>query len=369
MPKPYRSLVSGAGHLGREDTRADSGGPGGGLLTTDIPPDYDIEPRRKNPLSRLSGGVGNERVDRVADDISDFRLFVRMVTAGSLSETARRLNSSLPAMSRRLSAMESRLGARLVDRSTRRFLLTEEGKLLYERALGILHDIDQVEAEVGARSSSPRGHLRVGAPLEIGRRRIAPLIGAFCQQYPDITVELVLDDTRVDVIGNGLDVALHVDPLREGDVIARLLLASRRSICASPTYLERCGVPQVPADLADHDCIRYVRGRHLYDHWTFVENGEPLEVRVRGTLITSSTEVMHDWALAGLGIGIKAHWDIEQDIAEGRLVELLAHFAVNPIDLYLIYPTRSHMPRRARVFIDYVVNELKNRPDGSIATG
>ena len=308
-------------------------------------------------------------MDDVADDISDLRLFVRMVTAGSLTETARRLNSSLPAMSRRLSALENRLGARLIERSTRRFVLTEEGTLLYERALGILSDIDQVEAEVGARTRSPRGHLRVGAPLEIGRRRLAPLIGAFCRQYPEVTVELVLDDGRADVIANDLDVALHVDPLREGDVITRLVLASRRVICASPGYLERCGVPQRPADLADHDCIRFVRGHHVYDRWTFVENGEPLEVRVQGSLSTSSAEVLHDWALDGLGVGIKAHWDVEQDIAEGRLVELLISFAANPIDLYVIYPTRSHMPRRVRAFIDFVVDALKSRPGVLTAAG
>ena len=331
-------------------------------------PACDIEPRGRLTRSRLLAFLASQRVDVVADDISDLRLFVRMVTAGSLSETARRLHSSLPAMSRRLSAMENRLGARLIDRSTRRFVLTEEGTLLFERSLGILHDIDQIEAEVGARTRAPRGHLRVGAPLEIGRRRLAPLIGVFCRQYPDVSVELLLDDARADVVGNDLDVALHVDPLREGDVITRLVLASHRVICASPDYLDRCGVPQKPADLADHDCIRYVRGHHVYDRWNFVADGKPLEVRVRGSLCTSSAEVMHDWTLAGLGVGIKARWDIEQDIADGQLVELLAPFADNPIDLYVIYPTRRHMPRRVRVFIEFVVDALKSRP-GATAPG
>lgn len=295
----------------------------------------------------------------VADEISDLRLFVRMAAAGSLSETARRLNSSLPAMSRRLSAMERRLGARLIDRSTRRFALTEEGALLYERSLAILNDIDQVEAEVSARTRSPRGHLRVGAPMEIGRRRIAPLVGAFCRQYPDVTVELILDDAPADVVGNNLDLALHVNPPTEGEVVTRVLLPSRRVVCASPAYLERCGRPERPADLAEHDCLRLVRGHQVYDRWTFVDDGEPIEVRVRGSLATSSAEVMHDWALAGLGVGLKALWDIEGDLTEGRLVELLAPFAANPINLYVIYATRSHMPRRVRVFIDFVVDALK----------
>ncbi len=298
----------------------------------------------------------------MTDEISDLRLFARMVSAGSLSETARRLNSSPPAMSRRLARMESRLGARLIERSTRRFVLTEEGALLHDRSLGILNDIDQAEAEVSARTRSPHGHLRVGAPLEIGRRRIARLVAAFCQQHPDVTVELVLDDAPADVIANDLDIALHTDQPTDGEVVTRLLLASRRIACASPAYLDRFRRPERPIDLAEHNCIRLVRRRQIYNCWPFVENGEPVEIPVRGSLSSTSGEVVHDWTLAGLGIGLKAHWDIEDDLAEGRLIELLAPFASNPINLYVIYPTRSHMPRRVRVFIDFVVDALKSRP-------
>lgn len=297
----------------------------------------------------------------MADDISDLRLFVRMASAGSLSETARRLNSSLPAMSRRLAALENRLGARLIDRSSRRFVLTEEGALLYERSLRILDDIDEVEAEISTRRGSPQGHVRVGAPLEIGRRRIAPIIGEFCRSYPDVTVELVLDDLPADVVGNDLDLALHVNQPADGEVVTRLLLESRRVVCAAPSYLDKHGRPARPADLAEHDCIRLVRRFQVYDRWTFVEQGQPIEVRVRGSLSSSSSEVMHDWMLAGHGIGLKALWDIEDDLAEGRLVEVLAPFASNPINLYVLYPTRSHVPPRVRVFIDFVVQALKSR--------
>jgi DNA-binding transcriptional LysR family regulator len=293
------------------------------------------------------------------DDISDLRLFVRMVAAGSLSETARRLNSSLPSMSRRLSALENRLGARLIDRSTRRFAVTEEGSLLYERALLILTDIDQLEAEVGAHTKAPRGHIRVGAPTEIGRRRIGPLVAAFSRQYPDVTVELVLDDSHADVVANDLDLALHVDEPVDSDIVTRLLLPSRRVVCASPDYVARHGAPQRPADLLDHDCIRLVRGHQVYDRWSFAENGKPIEVQVRGSLSTSSAEVLHDWALAGHGIALKALWDVEEDLADGSLVELLAPFFDNTINLFVIYPTRSHLPNRVRVFIDFVVGALK----------
>ena len=297
----------------------------------------------------------------MADEISDLRLFLRMVAAGSLSETARRLNSSTPAMSRRLSAMENRLGARLIDRSTRRFTLTEEGAVLHERGVLILAEIDQLEAEVGARTQAPRGRLRVGAPMEIGRRRIAPLGGAFSRLYPDVTVELMLDDSRADVIGDDLDLSIHVDQPMDSDIITRLVLPSRHAICASPDYLARRGCPETPADLLRHDCVLLLRGHQVLDRWTFVENGKPLEIRVRGALLTSSAEVMHEWVLAGHGVGLKAFWDVEDDLAEGRLVEVLAPFTDSKINLYLIYPTRRHLPNRVRVFIDFVVGGLTAR--------
>jgi DNA-binding transcriptional LysR family regulator len=281
-----------------------------------------------------------------------------MVAAGSLSETARRLNSSLPAMSRRLSAMEARLGARLVDRSTRRFVLTEEGSILYDRGVGILALLDEAEAEVESRSSVPHGHIRVGAPAEIGRRRFVPLIGEFSKLYPRVTVELVLTDDRMDVIGDELDVGLQIDAPLDGSIIVRKLLSSRRVVCASPDYISEHGMPKRPEELLQHDCIRLVRGRHVFDCWTFAEAGKTREVQVRGSLLTNNAEVVHDWALMGRGIVLKALWDIEDDLRTGRLVELLAPFSDDAINLYVTYPTKSHLPRRVRVFIDFIFAKI-----------
>jgi DNA-binding transcriptional LysR family regulator len=296
----------------------------------------------------------------MSDEMSDLRLFVRMAAAGSLSETARRLNSSLPAMSRRLSAMEARLGVRLVDRGTRHFVLTEEGSVLYERGIGIVAELDAAEAEITANVSAPQGHIRVGAPLEIGRRRIAPLIAEFAKRYPRISIELVLDDSPFDVLGDDLDVGLLSDQPTDGNVISRQLLASRRVVCASPDYIAAHGVPQRPEDLLQHDCIRLVRGRHIFDRWTFIENGQPREVHVRGTLMTNNAEVMHGWALMGRGLVLKALWDIEDELKDGRLVEVLAPFTDSAINLYAVYPTRTHLPPRVRVFLDFVIASIND---------
>jgi DNA-binding transcriptional LysR family regulator len=292
------------------------------------------------------------------DEINEIRLFVRMVAAGSLSETARRLNSSLPAMSRRLAGLEKRLGVRLVDRSTRRFTLTEEGSRYHDRVVKILADLDEAEAEVSAKVASPQGHIRVGAPLEIGRRRFAPLIAEFSKKYPHITIELSLNDAPIDVIGDDLDIGLHLDQQAVDNTISRKIVSSRRVVVASPDYLAKHGTPAKPDDLLAHECICLVRGRHIFDRWIFSEGGKIREVQVRGALMSDHAEIVHGWALMGCGIALKALWDIEDDLETGRLVEVLAPYSASEINLYVFYPSRSHLPQRVRVFIDFLVASM-----------
>ena len=295
--------------------------------------------------------------DRITD-VSDLKLFVRIVAAGNLSETARRLNSSLPAISRRLTAMEARLGVRLVDRGPRHFNLTEEGTLYYEGGSAVLAELEQLESNVSARSSTPFGRLRVGAPLEIGRRRLAPLVAEFLKLYPHVSVELVLTDSRIEVTSDELDVALHVDEPNDSTIIVRKLLSSQRVACASPTYLAEKGTPERPEDLSGHSCLCLLRGRRLYNQWPFQINGVRKEFFVQGGLSSSSAEVLHDWVLSGHGLAIKAHWDVEADIHAGRLVEVLGAYRCNNINLYATYATRVHLPRRVRLFLDFISSSL-----------
>jgi DNA-binding transcriptional LysR family regulator len=292
------------------------------------------------------------------DEISDLRLFTHLVAAGSLSEAARRWDSSPPVMSRRLAALEARLGVRLITRTSRRFTLTEEGALLHERALKIVADIAEAEAEASAKVESPRGRIRVGAPMQIGRQLIAPIIARFTDRYPGVSVQLVLSDAGLEVIDDELDIAIRNGLPGDQNVVARKLLSSRHVVCATPAYLKRHGTPKTPEDLHGHNCIRLVRGRQIFDRWVFEEAGQRREVQVTGTLSTTSGEVVRDWALAGKGIAFKALWDIAEDLGSGKLRECLAAFSCSEIKLYAILPTRVHMPPRLRAFVDFLAAQL-----------
>src|ERR1700761_6103951 len=294
----------------------------------------------------------------MADEISDLRLLIQMVAAGSLSEAARRLQSSPPVMSRRLAAMEARLGVMLVSRSSRRFVLTEEGSLLYQRALKILADIDEAEAEAATKGKEPRGTLRVSAPLQIGRRLIAPLIGRFVERYPEIDAQLSLSDSDFDIVGEELDVALTVGTPSDPDLVMRRLLVSRKIICASPAYLSKFGMPTRPEDLLKHNCIRKLRGRRVMDTWRFLDERGHRDIRVNGSLATDSGEVMHEWLLNGRGVGQKALWDIEEDLETGRLVECLAGFSDDRLELCASFVGRPYLLPRTRVFVDFIAEAL-----------
>jgi DNA-binding transcriptional LysR family regulator len=294
----------------------------------------------------------------MADEVAEIRLFVEIIKSGNLSAAARALNSSPAAMSRALSSLESRLGVRLVTRTSRSFELTEEGSLFYERCQRIVIDIAEAEAEASSKTGSVKGKLRVGAPNELGRRLVAPLIAKFVQKFPEVQVHLTLSDSGLDVIDDGLDVALRIGLPDDSSVIARKVLSTRRIVCASPAYFKRHGIPSHPEDLKQHDCIRLVRGRRVMDSWIFQEKGKRFDVAVNGKLTTTSGEVMHNWVRAGMGIGLKASWDLLPELAEGTIVQCLEPFWCDQIDLFAICANRRHQPPRIRAFLDFTARTL-----------
>jgi DNA-binding transcriptional LysR family regulator len=301
----------------------------------------------------------------MADEVAELQLFVEIVRAGNLSAAARALNSSPAAMSRGLTALESRLGVRLVTRTSRSFELTEEGQLFYERCARIVADIADAEAEASSKGATIRGMLRLGAPMEIGRRLVAPLITEFREKFPDVQVHLVLSDAGLDVIDDGLDVALRVGLPSDSSVIARKVLTAKAITCASPSYFKELGTPAKPGDLLQHDCIRLVRGRRVMDAWVFHEQGKRFEVVVNGTLTTTSGEVVHDWVRAGKGIARKADWDLQAELREGSIVPCLSDYWCEEIDLFAICANRRHLSPRIRAFLKFIVARL---PEAVTAT-
>jgi len=300
----------------------------------------------------------------MADTISDLHLFAQIVAAGSLTRAALNLDSSPPAVSRRLAAMEARLGVRLIERTARRFRLTEEGGLLHERALRILGDIEEAEAEATSHLGRLTGRLRIGAHQQAGRQRLAPLVARFGERHADLQIELVLSNAPLDLADDDLDIILQVETPSSGQVVARKLTSSELVLYAAPDYLKRRGRPQKPDDLQHHDCLCLKRGRRILDHWKLVEDGAPREIRVSPRLTSSSTEVIHDWVLAGYGIGQNFRWSIQDDLDAGRLEECLGEFNEASLDLHAIYAYRRHQPPKIKAFLEYVAEEIRRRHPG-----
>jgi DNA-binding transcriptional LysR family regulator len=290
----------------------------------------------------------------LADGIGDIELFCAIVEAGGISAGATTLRSSPPAVSRRLSALEDRLGVRLAERNARRFRLTEEGALFYEHCRTLLATMRDVEAEVSARGATARGLLKVGAPMELGRRRIAPLLAEFAAQHPGLEAHLVLSDAGLEVGQDGIDVALRVDRPDNPAIMTRKIAATPRVLCAAPSYLAERGMPERPTDLARHECLRLARRHYLHDRWRFRTADGVEEIAVRGHLSSSSGDVLHGWALDGRGLSFEALWDVAEDLEAGRLVACLADYASDEIELFATFQPGHPVPPRVRLFVDFM---------------
>ncbi|WP_213770022.1 LysR family transcriptional regulator [Bradyrhizobium sp. dw_78] len=286
------------------------------------------------------------------DAVAELQLFQAIAGAGSLSAAARVLGSSPPAISRRLALLEQRLGVKLADRSARRFRLTDEGTVYLEHGRRILEELRDLETEVASRGGAARGRLRVGAPADLGRRRIAHLLADFATRHRGLEVHLVLSDAGLEVGEDGLDVALRVGLPNDPAVLTRKLLTNRRVICAAPSYLAKHGVPVYPDDLLHHDCLRLARRHSLQDRWRFADGTGTKIVQVAGTLTSSDGEVLRAWALEGRGLSLEAQWDVADDIKEGRLVTCLDGLCAETIELFATYLPSKPVPASIRLFVE-----------------
>ena len=289
---------------------------------------------------------------------ADLGFFSALASAGSLSAAARELGITTPAVSKRLALMESRLGVSLVNRTTRRMSLTPEGELYLESARRILSEIDGMAELLGVSKATPKGLLRVNATLGFGRSHVAPLISRFVRKYPQVEVQLQLSVNPPPLTDDAFDVCIRFGPPPDARVIARHIAPNRRLLCAAPAYLAKHGLPKVPNDLTRHNCIGIRQGEEAYGVWRLssgrAKNATTEAVKTRGNLTTSDGEIAVNWALDGHGILMRAEWDIDRYLKNGRLVQVLPQYYTPDADIHAVYPQRHQMAARVRAFVDFV---------------
>lgn len=280
-------------------------------------------------------------------------VFARVVGAGSLSAAARELGLSPALVSRKLAALEARLGVRLVNRTTRSLHLTDEGASYYEACARLLTEIDEADAAVAVGRVEPQGVLRVALPASFGHLHVAPRIPEFAARYPKVRLALSLSDRSVNVIEEGFDIAVRIADLEDSSLTARRLAPNRRVVCASPQYLALHGTPQLPEDLAHHNCLTT---NDFAMTWEYKDpRGKPGAARVAGRYACDNWEVLREWALAGLGIALKSTWDVYRHLQDGSLVALFPGYSFHSdVAIYAVYPHRRHLPAKTRVFIEFL---------------
>jgi LysR family transcriptional regulator, transcriptional activator for dmlA len=285
--------------------------------------------------------------------------FSALASAGSLSTAARELGVTTPAVSKHLALMESRIGVSLVNRTTRRMSLTPEGELYLENARRILGEIEGMSDLLGLSKATPKGLLRVNATLGFGRSHVAPLISRFVRKHPQVEVQLQLSVNPPPLTDDSFDVCIRFGAPPDARVIARRIVANRRLLCASPAYLAKHGTPKVPNDLTRHNCIGIRQGDEAYGVWRLSSGrGKAMTteaIKTRGNLTTNDGEIAVNWALDGHGILMRAEWDIERHLRNGRLVQVLPQYYTPDADIHAVYPQRHQLAARVRAFVDFVV--------------
>jgi DNA-binding transcriptional LysR family regulator len=287
------------------------------------------------------------------------QFFLLLARLGSLAAAARALDLTPPAATKRLAALERRLGARLLNRTTRSVSLTGEGETYLRHATRILAEIAEMEEAVSQSRATPRGLLRVNATLGFGRTTIAPLVSRFALLYPDVEVQMEVTDKPIDLVESGFDLAIRFGALPDKRLNARRIMSNRRFLCASPGYLDRHGTPASLADLAQHRCIIHRQNADAYGIWRFVQQEHTEAVKVHGALSSNDGDIVLGWALDGHGILIRSEWDLAKYLDSGRLRIVLPEFTLPSADLFVYYPSQRNQTVRARAFIDFLAEHFQ----------
>ena len=291
-------------------------------------------------------------------NFSELEFFVLLNRLGSLSAAARALDITPPAATMRLASMEKRIGARLLNRSTRKISLTPEGEIYLQHASRLIDELRELDEIVSGNGRAPRGLLRVNAPLGFGRTVIAPFVSTFTARYPNVEVQLEVTDRPIDLIEKGFDLAVRFGELPDNRINARRIMSNRRFLCASPAYLEKHGTPKKLEDLTKHRCIVHRQNDDAYGVWRFLIDGRTEIVKVHGALSSNDGDIVQGWALDGQGIVIRSEWDVAKHLESGQLRRILPEFTLPSADLYAYYPSKKNLPARVRAFINFLVEQL-----------
>ncbi len=290
--------------------------------------------------------------------IEAMRAFVSVYETGSFTSAADRLNTSKTLTSKKVQALENRLGTRLLNRTTRSLSPTEAGQLYYNRCVQVLDDIDELEDLIVHQSGQPRGRLYVTAPTTFGEMYVAPLLPEFRSRFPTVSIDLSLSDRHVHLVDEGFDVAIRIADLPSSGLIARKLAPSPIYLCASPEYLDKHGRPTHPEELADHQCIIDTNFKNSHV-WPFRDGDTLIQVPVEGELLVNSARAVRNYARAGSGLALCPGYMVHKDIADGSLEPVLADFNAFDINTYAIFNSKRNLAPKVRVFVDYLADKLQ----------
>lgn len=284
-------------------------------------------------------------------------IFVAVIESGSFSLASDRLGMTKSAVSKRISSLEDNLGTRLFHRSTRKLTLTESGEEFSDYARNSVYIAQQGITAATLNQGSPKGTLKINAPMTFSRLHLAPHLKEFLDLYPDIKVILSMDDQVVDMIAGAYDVGIRIGELKDSSLIARKLTKCNSVVCASPEYLQQAGTPNTPHDLKDHNCIYYSLFQAGVE-WTFFKADEKLKVEPTGNFIVNNSDAICEMLLQGLGICQMPTFIVQRYLNTGQLVQILANYDLPDHSIFAVYPERRHMPEKAKVFIDFIEEKL-----------
>ncbi|KRB50694.1 LysR family transcriptional regulator [Rhizobium sp. Root708] len=291
------------------------------------------------------------------DRLTSLSVFGKVVECGGFTAAARRLNMSVTMVATHVQSLEERLGVRLLNRTTRKVSLTETGKFYYDRSAQILADLDEADRAAGALTTTPRGVLKFNSTAAVVRF-LLPVMDEFLQLYPSVSLDLSITERMVDMIEDGYDLSIRTTPAPDSSLVARKLTPWRHILVCSPSYLDTRQRLSALADLAGHDCTRYTYYPYG-DDWTFeVDGGERSQVKVSGSVVTNSAETLRYMAINGRAISLAPSFLVSEDLAEGRLVRLLPEYRGVEFAINAVYPNRSHLPTKVRLFIDLLAERF-----------